>query len=197
MHMKQATRVGNNDHLIIMLHGTGGSASDLFGIGEILDQDATFVGIEGEVLENGMRRYFKRYADGSFDLESLKEETEKVYNEIVDIVKDYPEHRITVIGYSNGANILTSIFKTFSNVPVDNAILYHPSPTLNEQKVASQKANVMLTSGQQDPFISESEFSDLARAYRSADVSTSVFTHELGHQLLQSELEASKAFLCA
>ena len=60
-----------SNHVIITLHGTGGSATDLFNIAEFLDKDATKIGYEGPVLENGMRRYFARYPQGGFDLESL------------------------------------------------------------------------------------------------------------------------------
>lgn len=193
--MRLAEKSGNNRHLIIMLHGTGGSAEDLFSIGNILDANATFVGIEGDVLENGMRRYFERYPDGSFNLESLTVETKKVAEVIKELISKYPDYRKTIIGYSNGANILTSIFKTYENLDLDNAILYHPSVTLEGQPVLAQKAAVLLTSGLNDPFITQEGFANLAREYRAANVDTSVFSHEAGHQLMHEELDASRQFL--
>lgn len=193
--MKLAKREGLNKHLIIMLHGTGGSASDLFGIGEILDSEATYIGIEGEVMENGMRRYFERYSDGSFNLESLAAASHSVYDEIIAIQNEYSDYNITVIGYSNGANIFTSVLKTFANVPVDAAILYHPSAVLEGTPFKTQTLDILITSGDNDPFITQEQFDNLAREYRAANINTSVYSHAYGHQLIQEELDVSKEFL--
>lgn len=42
---------GSNKHVIMTLHGTGGSAGDLFQVAKYIDPQATLIGFQGEVLE--------------------------------------------------------------------------------------------------------------------------------------------------
>ena len=38
---------GKNNHVLVLLHGTGGSASSLFEIGQYIDPEATMIGFQG------------------------------------------------------------------------------------------------------------------------------------------------------
>ncbi len=194
--MKYVTKEGSNKHLQIMLHGTGGSADDLFSIGEYIDADSTLVGIEGEVLENGMRRYFERYPDGSFKLKSLAQATQKLEKTITKILKDYPEYTVSLVGYSNGANIALNLLKEYENIQIDNALLFHPSPVRVDVPYLKQdRLKVLITSGKSDPFISESQFETLRDDLISANINCEAFTHDYGHQLIQEELKTAVNFI--
>jgi phospholipase/carboxylesterase len=65
----------------------------------------------GKVLENRMPRFFRRLAEGVFDIEDLKFRT----NELADFVKDaskfydFDLQRTIAVGYSNGTNIASSM----------------------------------------------------------------------------------------
>ena len=54
----------------LLLHGTGGNEDDLLTIAQMIDAKATILAPRGKVLENGMPRYFKRFAEGVFDLKT-------------------------------------------------------------------------------------------------------------------------------
>ena len=155
--MRTVKREGSNDHIIIMLHGTGGKADSLFNLGHFIDPNATYIGVEGDVMENGMRRYFERYPDGSFKLKSLAEASHKLHQTILKIVGDNKGKQISVMGYSNGANILINLLKEYENIPIHDALLYHPSPVRSERPFKTQKnLKVFITSGANDPFINDS-----------------------------------------
>src|SRR5437764_10136705 len=102
---------GTSNRTLLLLHGTGGNERDLIPPGRELDPDASLLSSRGKVLENGMPRFFRRLAEGVFDLEDLKNRT----NELADFVAAAAEHyelapdQIIAIGYSNGANIAASI----------------------------------------------------------------------------------------
>ena len=193
--MRTVIHKGNNDHLIILLHGTGGSAESLFNLGEYLDKEATYVGIEGEILENGMRRYFERYADGSFKLKSLAKETQKLHTTILKVLKENTHKPVTILGYSNGANIALNMLKEYENLPFDYALLYHPSPVRAELPYQKQETlKVLLTSGHNDPFISEKEFKQLVEDLQDK-MHVESCTHDHGHQLIKEELDVTKEFL--
>ena len=95
----------------MLLHGTGGNERDLIPLGRELDPNAALLSPRGKVLENGMPRFFRRLAEGVFDLEDLKYRT----NELADFVTAAAQHygfssdQLVAVGYSNGANIAASM----------------------------------------------------------------------------------------
>src|SRR5215813_9165263 len=98
---------GDSSRTLLLLHGTGGNERDLIALGRELDPNAALLSPRGKVLENGMPRFFRRLAEGIFDLEDLKYRT----NELADFVAAAAQHygfateQLVAVGYSNGANI--------------------------------------------------------------------------------------------
>src|SRR5207248_10196628 len=102
---------GKSDRTLLLLHGTGGNERDLVPLGRELDPKAALLSPRGKVLENGMPRFFRRVAEGVFDLEDLIKRT----NELADFVAATAQHygfaadKVVAAGYSNGANIAASL----------------------------------------------------------------------------------------
>src|SRR5256886_4587407 len=102
---------GSSDRTLLLLHGTGGNERDLIPLGRELDPSAALLSPRGKVLENGMPRFFRRLAEGVFDLEDLKTRT----NELADFAAAAAQHygfasdNVIAVGYSNGANIAASL----------------------------------------------------------------------------------------
>ncbi len=187
--------MGSNKHLIISLHGTGGDGESLFSLSRMLDSKANLVGIEGDVLENGNRRYFKRYPNGVFQLRSLAKESHHLHKTLRVIIEDYEGFDITLIAYSNGANIFLNILKEFDDLKIDHVILYHPSKVRPEVKYRKQDFKMLITYGAEDPYLKEEDFETLENDLRKASVNVSTFKHDYGHQLIEEELEESRKFL--
>ena len=57
---------------IVLFHGTGGNEEDLLFLGKEIEPNAAILSPRGKVLENGMPRFFRRSAEGVFDIEDLK-----------------------------------------------------------------------------------------------------------------------------
>ena len=69
----------------LLLHGTGGNEEDLIPLAYEIDKSAAILSPRGKVLENRITpRFFRRLAEGVFDLEDLKFRT----NELADFVND-------------------------------------------------------------------------------------------------------------
>ena len=69
--------------VLLLLHGTGGDENDLLPLGEALLPGAARLSPRGQVLENGMPRFFRRLAEGVFDLDDLRRRT----HELADFVE--------------------------------------------------------------------------------------------------------------
>lgn len=189
---------GKNNHAIVLLHGTGGSASSLFEIGQRLDPEAALIGFQGEVEEQGMARYFARYRDGSFDLRSLASATYDFRDTLEKVIKQYglEDFTITVVGYSNGANLAVNVFKEFQNLPISNALLFHPSPVRSEMPFKQQAGlRVLITSGDNDPYITVAQFNELHEQLKAANIQVETLVHHYGHQLVYEEIGAAKALI--
>ena len=66
---------GSSKRTLLLLHGTGGNERDLILLGREIDPTAAILSPRGKVLENGMPRFFRRFAEGIFDEEDLKKRT--------------------------------------------------------------------------------------------------------------------------
>ncbi|MFE4133193.1 alpha/beta hydrolase [Peribacillus sp. YIM B13482] len=95
---------------LLLLHGTGGNELDLLPIAGRIDDGASVLSVRGNVLENGMPRFFRRLAEGVFDEEDLIFRTKEL-NEFLDesaAKYNFDRDNMIAIGYSNGANIAAS-----------------------------------------------------------------------------------------
>src|SRR5262249_31010217 len=66
---------GDDPRTLLLLHGTGGDENDLIPLGQMLAPDAGLLSPRGTVNENGAPRFFKRLAEGVFDIDDLHART--------------------------------------------------------------------------------------------------------------------------
>src|SRR6516225_5612835 len=100
-----------SERTLFLLHGTGGNERDLIPLGRELDPDANLLSPRGQVLENGMPRFFRRLAEGVFDEEDLIRRTHELADFVEQASAKYRLNRqnVCAVGYSNGANIAGSL----------------------------------------------------------------------------------------
>src|SRR6478752_472145 len=80
---------GSSSRTLLLLHGTGGNERDLIPLGRELDPNAALLSPRGKILENGMPRFFRRLAEGVFDLEDLKYRTNELADFVAAAVRQY------------------------------------------------------------------------------------------------------------
>lgn len=165
---------GSSSRTLLLLHGTGGNERDLLPLGRELDSTASLLSPRGKVLENGMPRFFRRIAEGVFNLEDLKNRT----NELADFVAAAAQHygfaadNVAAVGYSNGANIAASMLLLRPEIP-SAAILFRAMvPLVLDTQPNLSSVLVWIGAGTNDPIIQTSETKRLAELLRSvgADV---------------------------
>ncbi len=74
---------------LLLLHGTGGTENDLLEIGKTISTPSALLSVRGNVLENGMPRFFRRLAEGVFDEEDLIFRTEELKQFIDESAQTY------------------------------------------------------------------------------------------------------------
>jgi len=188
---------GSSPRTILLLHGTGGNERDLIPLGRELDPNAALLSPRGKVLENGMPRFFRRLAEGVFDLEDLKFRT----NELADFVSaaaqhyGFALHNLVAVGYSNGANIAAATLLLRPEVlPV--AILFRPMvPLYPEQLPNLSSVRIWISAGDQDPIVPASETKGLAELLRHAGADVTIRFAKAGHGLTNSDVETAGQWL--
>src|SRR5919106_2243449 len=113
--------------VLLLLHGTGGDESDLLPLGEALLPGAARLSPRGKVLENGMPRFFRRLAEGVFDLDDLRRRTQELADFVEAAAAAYGlgERRPVAVGFSNGANIAAAMLLLRPGV-LSGALLIRP-----------------------------------------------------------------------
>ncbi|MFC7364637.1 MULTISPECIES: alpha/beta hydrolase [Bhargavaea] len=181
---------------LLLLHGTGGTENDLLPIGNFLDPDAGILSVRGEVLENGMPRFFRRLAEGVFDLEDLVKRTEDLNAFIDKAAADYGFDRKNVIavGYSNGANIAASLMFHYDDA-LKGAILHHPMVPIRDKELPSLDGTaVFIGAGTNDPICPMDEAKDLQSLLEGAGADVQIHWENFGHSLTQTEIQAAAAW---
>ena len=190
---------GTSSRTLLLLHGTGGNERDLIALGRELDPNAALLSPRGKVLENGMPRFFRRLAEGVFDLEDLKYRA----NELADFVTAAAQHyefatdQLVGVGYSNGANIAASILLLRPEV-MHRAILFRAMvPLIPDTLPGLSSARVWIGAGDQDPIVPASETKGLVELLRRAGADVTIRFFHAGHGLTNSDLETARHWLGA
>src|SRR5690625_2969683 len=179
---------------LLILHGTGGNESDMLPIAGMVDPDASVLSVRGNVLENGMPRFFRRIAEGVFDEEDLIFRTKELNDFLDDAAKEYEFERdnIVAIGYSNGANIAASLLFHYQNA-LKGAILHHPMvPRRGIDLPDLSGKSVFIAAGTNDPICPAEESTELQTLLENANADVKIHWENHGHQLTIEEVEAAR-----
>lgn len=193
--MKHVFQPGTSSRTLLLLHGTGGTEEDLLPLGASIDPEASLLSVRGNVLENGMPRFFRRLAEGVFDEEDLVFRTEELHTFLNEASEKYGFDRSDVVaaGYSNGANIAGSLLFHYAGA-LKGAILHHPMvPRRGITLPDLSEVPVFIAAGKNDPLCPPKETLDLLLMLTNANARTEVYWESNGHSMTQTEVkEAAK-----
>jgi predicted esterase len=182
---------------LLMLHGTGGNEHDLVPLAETLVPGAGIVSPRGNVLEGTMPRFFRRLAEGVFDVEDLKVRTEELAVFVLAASERYKFDlaRVIGVGFSNGANIAASLLLLRPGV-LHKAVLFRAMvPIVPDPLPKLPGTPVLVSNGERDPLVSVKETERLVSLLRTAGADVTLVLQPVGHQLIQGDIEAAKKWL--
>ena len=182
---------------LLLLHGTGGNEDDLIPVGQMLSSYASLLSPRGKVLENGMPRFFRRLAEGVFDLEDLKFRTRELANFVKDAstVYNFDLNKTVAIGFSNGANIAASLLLSYPNT-IKGAILFRarvPFVPDNVPNLSNKK--VFLSAGMFDQIVSKDQVESLLKILLECRANVTLKWQKSGHILIEEDILNAKEWL--
>lgn len=182
---------------LLLLHGTGGNENDLLPLGAELDPQAGLLSPRGKVLENGAPRFFRRLAEGIFDLEDLKFRTDELAEFVGWAVKEYDldATQVYAVGYSNGANIAGGLFLRQPDVLAGAAMLHAMVPYVPDELPDLSGKSILLTAGENDPIVTTDETTRLHSLLQRAGADVRLAWFRNGHRLSGAEVHAAAQWL--
>jgi len=139
---------------VLLLHGTGGSETDLMPLAHRIAPRATLLGLRGRSTEEGVARFFRRLSMTSFDQKDIRSEAAAfaAFWEGAMSAYDLDPRRVTVLGYSNGANFAGAVMALHPGL-IRRAILMRPMLVLDPVPAAELTGLRVLTlEGARDPY---------------------------------------------
>lgn len=182
---------------LLLLHGTGGDEYDLLDLGRTVYPGAALLSPRGQVLEHGQARFFRRLAEGVFDLDDLRQRTHDLaaFVAAASDVYHFDPRRVIAVGYSNGANIAASLLLLHPET-LAGAVLFHAMvPLVPDALPALRDVPVFLGAGRADPLIPAQQTQALAQLLQQAGAKVELRWEAGGHALVRLEVQAATDWL--
>ncbi|HVD05761.1 MAG TPA: alpha/beta hydrolase [Gemmatimonadaceae bacterium] len=182
---------------LLLLHGTGGDEHDLLALGRELAPGASLLSPRGNVLEGAMPRFFKRLAEGVFDLADLERRTKDLAAFVREAAEsyDFDLDRITAVGFSNGANIAASVLLRDPGL-LKRAVLFRAMvPFEPEQPLRLEGTSVYIGAGRLDPIIPQANVERLAAILRDGGAAVTLDWQPAGHGLTKADVDNARDWL--
>ena len=183
--------------VLLLLHGTGGNEHDLIPVGRLVAPAADIVSPRGNVSENGALRFFRRLAEGVFDMEDLALRTGQLLQFLSSAAKrhGFTTDRVIALGFSNGANIAASMMLTEPS-QLRHGILLRAMVPFEPKSVPDMKgSSVLIAAGRTDTMIPGPQTERLAELMRSAGARVELKWQESGHTMVQSDVTDARNYI--
>jgi predicted esterase len=162
---------------------------------------ANLLSPRGQVLERGMPRFFRRLAEGVFDVDDVKRRA----HDLADFVTTAAAHygfdpaRVVALGYSNGANIASAVLLARPGVLKGGVLLRAMVPF--EPEIAPpadpplRGTRVLISNGDSDPIVTAAETDRLARLLQRTGADVEVHWQAASHELMPGDFAVAKTWL--
>lgn len=185
---------------VLVLHGTGGDEHSLVPFAQAVYPGAGILSVRGRILERGMPRFFRRFAEGVFDYENIREEA-KALGEFL-----AGRTGLRSVGYSNGANMALATLLLEPGV-WEEGVLFRPMVTLTPAGSGKESAletnpklvgkRIFLSAGRFDPIVPYENVEELASQLRAYGAEVELHWVDGGHELTRSEIETARSWTAA
>jgi predicted esterase len=164
----------------------------MFPVAESLTDSMGIASINGLELENGQRRWFRRFEEGVFDLPNLVERSDELAEALI---AAYPDRQRIAFGYSNGANMAASIILRRPEV-FDAAVLFAAMfPIEPDVPPNLTGKRFLMVQGEQDRMAPPPSASRLADLLETSGAEVEVLWHPGGHSIPEEAFALARTWL--
>jgi len=188
---------GTGARPLLLLHGTGGDENDFVPLGRMVDPKAPLLSPRGKVLENGMPRFFRRFAEGSFDEDDVRSRAYDLADFVEKARIHYGISSPIALGYSNGANIAAAMMLLRPKVLAGAILLRAMVPLSQTPPVDLTGKPILIASGKSDPIIAPDKAARLATLLQQHGATVEHRNLPTGHELSQADVTLARAWLSA
>jgi predicted esterase len=181
---------------LLVLHGTGGHERDLLPLGRVLVPGAGLLSPRGNVLEGTKPRFFRRLAEGVFDLDDLRARA----HELADFVGAAAAHYgfdaagVVAAGFSNGANIASSAMLLRPDV-LRAAALFSPMVPFEPDPLPDLRTSaVFVNAGRRDPLVDPANVEALVDLLQRSGADVTLRWADGGHTIDDAAAAAAAAW---
>lgn len=184
---------------LLLLHGTGGNEDDLLPLGRALLPGASLLSPRGKVLEHGAPRFFRRLAEGVFDLPDLIARTHELAHFVTAAAEMYgfDPKQVIAVGYSNGANIGASTLLLHPDVLAGAVLFRAMVPLVPQTPPDLAGVPVFIAGGQYDTMVPQAQTEKLASLLRDYGAAVTTRWHAGGHELSNADVAAARTWLAS
>jgi phospholipase/carboxylesterase len=180
---------------LLLLHGTGGDENDLIPLGRMVAPQAPLLSPRGKVLENGMPRFFRRFAEGRFDEDDVRRRAEELADFVEAARSHYGIAAPIALGYSNGANTAAAMLLLRPQALAGAILLRATLPLSHTSPVDLAGLPVLINAGARDPMMSPDGAARLAARLQQDGAMVEHHTLPSGHELSQADVTLAQAWL--
>jgi predicted esterase len=146
-----------------------------------------------------MPRFFRRLAEGVFDLDDLRDRTAELGDFVAASARTYgfDPQRIVAVGFSNGANIAASLLLLRPGMLAGAVLFRAMVPIVPEPLPELRGTPVFMANGRTDPLIPAAEAQRLARLLEAAGAHVTTAWQPGGHELGRDDINAAREWLDA
>lgn len=182
---------------LVLLHGTGGDARSFAGLAPAVAPGAHAISLQGDVLENGMPRFFRRLREGVYDMDDLARAVTRLAAAgplAVEAAGRDPATAVYV-GFSNGANLIAATLLAHPDA-IRRAVLMHPLiPFEITPEPDLSGVDILVTAGCRDPIAPWASTETLVGGLRRAGARVRLAGFPGGHEVGDAELAEIRRFL--
>jgi phospholipase/carboxylesterase len=186
---------------LVMLHGTGGAKESFAALAPRLAPGGGVLALDGDVREGAARRFFRRRAEGVYDMDDLHDRTARLAAFLAEAFAYHgvAPDRAVGVGYSNGANILANLALSGMRVEAGGPrrlVLMHPLiPFAPPAPPDLSGLDVLVTAGRRDPICPPALTERLVETLDGFGARVRAFWRDGGHDIDPAELDAAAAFI--
>lgn len=198
-HVHEPGKENDPAYALILLHGTGANQHDLLPLASQTAPHKPLLSPLGKVREQGRPRWFKRKRPGVFDEDDLVHRAQELADFLEEASNAYdldPDH-LVAMGFSNGANIATTLLLLHPNI-LRGAVLLRPMLPLEPETLPDlTNVPVYIAAGEHDELVPKESLQRLTEILQEAGADVTTRWASAGHGLTSDEVTRIEQWLRA